>query len=264
MMGKYVRVLFVSWQRIFIYREVTLLYLGFSLINILLGISVWVVAARSPVFNSDVPLATFILYYILVIVFNPLVHSYTSGMISEQHIKRGELSVYLLKPFSYFGYILMLEIPWRIMQFLMSLPVAAILIILFRDTVVIRPWVIMSAILLTPFAYLLSFLVQVMFAYLTFWFEESKGFLNLLEVATILFSGVGIPLFFFPPFLERVSLFLPFRYVLYFPVTVAMQQVNSTEFITSCSVMIVWILAAGIAVRWMWKKGVRQFTGEGI
>ena len=261
---KFFAILKLTWRRAFAYKGASAIYLTLTLLNNFLNIAIWSVAYLNPAFRAQETFSTFITYFILVILFNHIVHSFSMGYMSDQDIKRGELSIYLLKPFPYLMYQILLEIPWRIIQFTMSLPVILLLIITYRNFVSFDLRWVIGAFMLVPFAYLLSFFIQVLFASFTFWVEDMHGVGSVLEIATLLFSGAGIPIFFFPPALKVISMFLPFQYVLYFPVNLALGSLSVTQLVINMFTLLLWVVILGVIVRLIWQRGLKVFTGEGI
>lgn len=263
-MKKY-RVIFgIAWERALAYRGINAIYTLLFLLNTVLAIAVWSVAMKNPQFQAKESFSTFITYFLLVIVLHQFVQSYTGGFVAEDHIKRGELSVYLLKPFPYIVYILLLELPWRIIQGLLSIPAAIVLYAFFRDAVVFNLSMLGLVLLIVPFCLLVSFFIQIIFAFLAFWFEDTHGFFSVLETSSLLFMGTGIPIFFFPSALQVVGRILPFQYILYFPVSVAMQRLSSVDTRYYAIILLGWVAGLGLVAYAMWQRGLRRFTGEGI
>lgn len=254
----------LSWRRALNYRSVGLIYLLLSLLNISLTIIIWSIAYQNPDFRTQETYSTYISYFLLVVIFNQLVNSFTAGEISDEHIKRGGLSVFLLRPFPYLIYEMLLEIPWRILAFLMSVPAIILMTILFNKFIILRIDLVILTFLLVPAVYFLSFLIQIIIASLTFWLEDNQGILNLTEILFLLFSGVGIPIFFFPDSLRFISRFLPFEYILYFPVTLALGKIPLLQILISLFIIAVWILVLSLVSKLLWRKGLKKFTGEGI
>lgn len=254
----------LGWKRALAYRGIGIIYVLLSLMNIFLSLAVWSVAYRNPLLASRQSFTDLVQYFFFVIFFSQIAQSFAGGAIADEHIKRGELSNYLLKPFSYMSYTILIELPWRLLAFLMSLPALLILVFLFGRLFSFDPgWVMVAVILVIP-AYILSFLLQILFAGMTFWFEDSHGMFSVLEIATLLFSGLGIPVFLFPPILKSIGTILPFQYILYFPVSAASSHLSPTQFMINILIMGLWIAGLAALNRILWTRGLKKFTGEGI
>lgn len=263
-MKKYATIFGIAWQRALAYRGVSVIFSVFFLINGLLNFAIWAVAFQSAPGRLGGLFPALVVYFSVLIFLHQLIQSYTAGVIANEHITRGELSVYLLKPFSYLRYMLILELPWRIVQFFLTVPVAAICFFVFQRFFFVDMRYVLLAILIFPLAYLLSFLIQLIVAQTAFWFEDATGFLNLIELLTLLFSGAGIPIFLFPDVLKQIGSWLPFQYAMYFPIAMFSGQISITDYWRNAAFLLLWIVGLGFVVNVLWRRGLKRFTGEGI
>lgn len=263
-MKKYLTIFAIAWQRALAYRGVSVIFTVFFLINGLLNFAIWAVAFQSAPERLGGLFPALIVYFSLLIFLHQLIQSYTAGVIANEHIKQGELSAYLLKPFSYLRYMLILELPWRILQFLFSLPVAVICLFVFQRFFSLDARYVVLGMLTFPAAYLLSFFTQLFFAQFAFWFDDATGFLNLAELLTLLFSGAGIPIFLFPEILKQIGSWLPFQYAVYFPVATLSGLIAPADYWKNFVLLLLWIAGLGLVVNALWRRGLKRFTGEGI
>ena len=254
----------VGWQKAFTYRGASLVFVLLNLINIFLTIGIWTVVYQNHSSIASQSFSIFISYFVLVLLLNRIANSYVCEIVSFDHIKQGELSIYLLKPFSYFAYLILTELPWRIQQSIIMFPASIVLFMLFSKIIVINFYLLFFAFLIAFVGYILSFFIQIFFASFTFWLDDFHGIEAFLETSTLLFSGIGIPIFFFPPVLKTISAILPFQYILYFPISLALNKLESKQILMSSAVMAIWLLTLFFLNKYMWKKGLEKFTGEGI
>lgn len=263
-MRKYLVIFRISLNRALAYRGASVIFNSLFLINAFLNLAVWSVVLKSPTYRSTESFSTFITYYIVLIFVHQLIQSYTGGMIANEHIKRGELSVYLLRPFPYLVFIYILELPWRFIQFILSVPFVIVMLYFFHSALTLNLTNIFIGVLIFPFAYTLSFLLQVFIAQFSFWFDDATGFLNVIEVLTLLFSGAGMPIFFFPSFLKQIGALLPFQYAMYFPIATIANRLSPGAITSNYLILVSWTLVFGGIISFLWKKGLARFTGEGI
>lgn len=263
-MKKYVTVFSIAWQRALAYRGVSVIFTLFFLINGLLNFAIWVVAFKSSPDRLMGMFPQLFVYFTVLIFIHQLIQWYTAGVIANEHIKQGQLSMYLLKPIPYFRLMFLTELPWRIVQFLLSLPLAIVLMFAFRHYLVLDYQTLFFGIMVLPLALILSFIIQLFFAQFAFWFDDATGFLNLSELSVLLFSGSGIPIFLFPEMFKRISSWLPFQYAMYFPVATLSGLIPMAEYWRSIIMLFVWIVGLSLLVKVLWNRGLRRFTGEGI
>jgi ABC-2 type transport system permease protein len=252
----------LSFKRVLQYPWAVLLYISFTWINMALTIAVWIIASRSHQ-SGIITEHSIIYYYFLLLILVPLIQSYATGYISNEQIKKGELSFYLLKPTSFFWNMFLYEVPWRILSFLYTIPIILLYIYFFKPVITVSPYILFAGIILIPFCYLFSFLIEIITAYFSFIFEDTKGIQNVNEVAVILFSGGGIPLFAFPPILLFISSFLPFRYYLYDLILLFQGSILHQELYTFFVLFFSWLVILFMIERIFWNFGLKRFTGEG-
>ncbi len=263
-MRKYLTIFSIAWQRAIAYRGVSVIFTIFFLINGLLNFAIWVVAFKSAPDRLAGMFPQLLVYFTILIFVHQLIQSYEAGVIANDHIKLGNLSMYLLKPVSYLRLMFLIGLPWRIVQFFLSVPLAIVLFVAFRQYITVEYEILMFGTLVLPWALLLSFIIQLFFAQFAFWFDDATGFLNLAELLTLLFSGAGIPLFLFPPILKQLGSWLPFQYAMYFPVATLSGLINPADYWRNFGILLIWIAGLGFVVNALWRRGLKRFTGEGI
>lgn len=146
------------------------------------------------------------------------------------------------------------------------LPMLGILLILFF---VIYPqafWIpsltdFLGATLIVAIAFCLRFLIQYTFAMLAFWTERASALEQIWFLAYIFLSGIIAPLEVFPPLAREIVLWTPFPYMVYFPS--AMLVGRNINFGQGIAVMFGWMVIFAIANRWLWRKGIKQYSGMG-
>jgi ABC-2 type transport system permease protein len=100
-----------------------------------------------------------------------------------------------------------------------------------------------------------------------FWFVQSSGIRRVFDLLSGIFSGVFIPLVFFPEGLQKALFFLPFPYMTYVPV-----MVYTGNFVLAGITMpipvIVGLQAIAVAVVMLiseiiYRASMRRFNGVG-
>lgn len=263
-MKKYLVLFRLAWKRTLLSRGANILYLSIAFLNFFVSIGIWSVAYQSPHFRSHESFSTFISYFLITMLLSRIVFSWTFDDIAGKEIKLGEMSTSLLKPIPYFPLQLVQELPWRFQQLVMTIPVVIALNFVYSThLVVISPLMLITAIFIGVFGYLLSFIINMFFASLTFWTEDDIGLGTLWEITSLIFSGVGIPIFFFPPLLQKISAALPFQYILYFPVTAALGRMTNEELVTNFIYLVSWVILLGATTSYLWSNGIKKFSSEG-
>ncbi|SEU15026.1 ABC-2 family transporter protein [Paenibacillus sp. NFR01] len=124
---------------------------------------------------------------------------------------------------------------------------------------------------LTYFLFVLSLLAAIMvkfgIVYLAalccFWSTGSLGIVWARIAVTNLLSGALVPLVFFPGWLERIALLLPFQSIIYTPTRIFLEQAGTLESLKLIGIQCFWGAALWLAGKAMWNWAVRQVTIHG-
>ncbi|WP_127533249.1 ABC transporter permease [Paenibacillus kobensis] len=98
---------------------------------------------------------------------------------------------------------------------------------------------------------------------LCFWTTGAVGIVWARMAVTSLFSGSLVPLAFFPGWLEKLSLAMPFQGIVHTPAAIYMQQLTMTEALGAFAAQCAWAVALWYAGKLVWSRAVRQITIHG-
>ncbi len=134
-------------------------------------------------------------------------------------VRTGKFLTFTLRPLHHRFFALSQKVGHRILGFLFEfLPCLCIFIFLFRlDMVPRQPvWAVISVVL----AFFMNFYVNYCIGMCAFYLVQANGIRVFYQLLSQVFSGALIPLSFFPSFLSRIMMFLPFPYTGYIPAMV--------------------------------------------
>lgn len=204
-------------------------------------------------------------YYFLLISANAMLVSHIEGDVARHDIQEGGLAMYITKPFSYYLLMFFEETPWRIFQGFLGIVLSLILITVFKANFNLSGDIstIFLALLSAGFAYLISFTFKMILGFTAFWLTDISGFYQLMQVIMLVFGGFLLPLELLPDALHKISLFLPFAYIVYFPVTILQGKYDLITTLRILSTQIFWLLLLAFLYRRIWGAGLKKFTGVG-
>jgi ABC-2 type transport system permease protein len=107
----------------------------------------------------------------------------------------------------------------------------------------------------------LRFLMQYTFALLAFWTERASAIEEFWNLFYLFLSGMIAPLEVFPPGVREVALWTPFPYLVHFPVAILIGL--PVDIVRGVLVMLGWSLLFFIGNRWLWRRGLKQYSGMG-
>lgn len=112
-------------------------------------------------------------------------------------------------------------------------------------------------------AWAITFLVMLAIGTLALWWESSLSLHDLWMAAYFVFSGYLLPLELLPRSVLVVVRWLPFRYLLSFPVEVALGALSRREMLVGLAVQLGWASLAALLSRSLWRRGLRRFAAFG-
>jgi ABC-2 type transport system permease protein len=180
----------------------------------------------------------------------------------EQEVVQGKLSPRLLQPIDPVWHHFLSHIAERFARF----PFIIGLVLLFFSLYPQAFWIpnfttILIFILIIFVAFCLRFLIQYTLALTAFWIERASALENIWLLPYSFLSGIIAPLEMFPPTLREIILWTPFPYLVHFPASVLVG--TTTDIGRGLLVMLGWGIVIFVLNRWLWRKGLRQYSGMG-
>jgi ABC-2 type transport system permease protein len=180
----------------------------------------------------------------------------------EREIVEGKLSFRLLQP---------LDPGWHhfashVAERFARLPFAIALILLFFLLYPQAFWIpslsnVLLSILVVMLAFILRFITQYTFAMFAFWVERANAIESFWFLFYLFLSGLIAPIQIFPPALQKIVLWTPFPYLIDFPASILVGlPVNVGQ---GLCVMVSWIILFFGLNRWLWRRGLKRYSGMG-
>lgn len=237
--------------------ELFLWALSGSLPLILMG--VWIEASQGGQFGLTP--VDFIRYFLAVFIARQFTVVWVIWEF-EKEIVEGKLSFRLLQPMDPVWH----HVSSHLSERLARLPFALALVGLFFALYPQAFWLpSLTSFLLFSFALILAFalrfLIQYTFAMFAFWTERASSLGQFWLLPYLFLSGYIAPLEVFPPAVRQVALWTPFPYLVDIPASLLMGlPVNIPG---AVSIMLGWGVLFFILNRWLWRRGLKQYSGMG-
>jgi ABC-2 type transport system permease protein len=237
--------------------EIFLWALSNSLPLILMG--VWIQASQQGDFGfSSVDFAR---YFFAVF----LIRQFTAIWVIwefEREVVEGQLSFRLLQPLDPVWH----HIARHIAEKMTRLPLAIVLIVLFFWLYPQAFWIpslkeLLLFAIATVMAFALRFVSQYSFAMFAFWTERASAIEQFWFLFYIFLSGLIAPLEVFPPLVREIVLWTPLPYFLYFPA--ALLVGFPVNFVRGALIALGWGILFFFINRWLWRRGLQQYSGMG-
>jgi ABC-2 type transport system permease protein len=206
-----------------------------------------------------------IFYYLLVAVVDVFTAVNEDDWQIAADIREGAISQFLLKPVDYLWYRLSLFFSGRLAFISMASIPLAIFIFCYRQYFLAPPDALTFGVFLVSLVLtaLLQFFISYAMAMLAFWLLEISTLIFILFAFEYLASGHLFPLDVLPPVLRQILFLTPFPYQMYFPIGIYMGKVAGSDLWRGLAAQLLWVLAAYVFARFMWRRGIKKYSAFG-
>jgi ABC-2 type transport system permease protein len=180
----------------------------------------------------------------------------------EREVVEGKLSPFLLQP---------IDPVWRhffshVSERFARMPFIIVLIGLFlllypQAAWLPSPTALLLGTIATGLAFCLRFVIQYTFSLFSFWTERANAIEQFWYLIYTFTSGMIAPLDVFPETVREVVLWTPFPYLIYFPANLVVGR--QTDVLRGFVAIVLWGLIFLAINRWLWRRGLRQYSGMG-
>lgn len=262
-MGKYLKLLNISWQNGFVYRTSVYMWRIRQFLASLMSLTVWTVIFADNGSFAHYSRAEMITYIFLVAIFqNIILASVLNGL--AQDIYSGKISYELLKPVNIYFYLGMQDVADKLKNFAFIVAESVALFFLFKPEVVIPSLLIFGSVVgLVLMAALLNFLISLLFGALGFWSPETWAprflFYMLLEFT----AGRLFPLDILPKIIQQLVFLTPFPYLSFVQTQLFLGRVSANEIGMHFAILGGWLLFFAVIVKIIWSKGLKDYAATG-
>jgi ABC-2 type transport system permease protein len=237
--------------------ELILWVLSGSLPIILMG--VWTQAAQGG--NFGLSPTDFARYFITVFLVRQMTVVWVIWEF-EREVVEGKLSFRLLQPIDPVWHHLFSHISERAARSPFSVLLIVLFFVLYPSAIWIPNFatVLLFAIAVC-LAFLLNFLIQYTLAMLSFWTERASSIQEFWFLFYLFLSGAIAPLDIFPPVVRTIATFTPFPYLINFPASILVGL--PTNIGQGFLVIFGWSVIFYALNRWLWVRGLKQYSGMG-
>ncbi len=179
-----------------------------------------------------------------------------------EEVRSGSLGLQLLKPMNYIGAKFALHFENFLYQFF-SIGIFAFSTCYFLvGPIPITITTILTAFLAATLGVLLNFFFITTLGLLAFWLEDVSSLWWIYSKLLFIIGGMLIPLDLYPSWLQSITSYLPFSYIMYWPAKIFVNQ-TGTPAISIFATQLLWILAAAIIMTIIYQRGIRQVNIHG-
>jgi ABC-2 type transport system permease protein len=227
----------------------------------LVMLALWAAVARSgPV--AGYTAKGFTAYYLTTLLVRLLTGCWVVWELTFE-IRQGTLGMRLLRPIHPLLAYSAENLSALPLRALFALPIVAVLVYTSASELTRDP---LAWLLLLPSifaAFLIIFFVQALIGTLALFVESAGGLFSVWLSFSAVLSGYLVPLDLFPPSVRAVTLALPFRFTLSYPVELVLGRLDRPAMLQLFLVQWAWVLVFALATRVLWRSGLKRFGAFG-
>ena len=109
----------------------------------------------------------------------------------------------------------------------------------------------------------ISYLIELIVGILTFYTTSSWGLQCFKQAIMSFFSGALIPLELMPVWLQNIADIMPFKSIIYFPISIFLENLSIHEIVNGFIFQCIWIVILAILSGILYKRAIRKVTIAG-
>ena len=213
-------------------------------------------ASGSTSFESMIP-------YIIIVYFTSTFTKINNSEIARS-IRDGSILYYLIRPVNYRKYLLCQMLGQNAFKACFNtFVIFCISALIYGLYPVESPLMIIGFLISLCLGIGLMFEITYVCGLLAFWLQRTWFIEWFLAAFIIFFGGSAVPLWFYPEFLQKVSLCLPFRYVSYEAINIYLGKYTIEDCLGKILISLIWLLALWGIGHLMWRAAQKRIEING-
>jgi len=247
----------------FAYRAALLIWLLGLLLEPTVYLVVWTTVANSQGGSvGGFTAADFAGYFVVLMIVNQLTFDW-HAFFMEWRVRTGDLSPMLLRPVHPIHNDVAENLTFKVLTFTIVAPVAVFLVLTFGARIEPQPWQLLAFIPALVLAMILRFVLEWCVGILAFWVTKMGAVSQAYWVTTLFLSGQIAPLSLLPPVVQTLATALPFRWMVSFPVELALGRLSAEQVLVGYLAQVFWIGVALVILRVFWRAGIKRYAAVG-
>ncbi|WP_338448618.1 ABC-2 family transporter protein [Niallia oryzisoli] len=256
MLAKYRAILRMKYVEMFSYQLSTMVWMFGTMVQPLITMMVWMNIYPD---QGD----AFILYFISLIMVERLTSAWDVWEMDRQ-IREGTFSYQIVRPFHPVHWAIAENIVYKGL-FLVVLVPCWVALSIFLPSLQLQlsaaQWGLFLAALLL--GAVIRFSVSFLFGILGFWMTKVTALYAMFETISLFISGRIAPFSLLPPVVKQISIFLPYRYMIGFPLEILTGAYDTHTLVVGFTGAMIWSVLLIGAISWLWKAGLKKNQAVG-
>ena len=179
-------------------------------------------------------------------------------------IRDGSVAIQMIRPYQYVVIKMMQGLGEGLFRlFLFSIPGMVVVALVFPISFPTEPITWFAFAIMLVFSFFINSQINILTGLFAFFVENNEGMMRMKRVAVDLFSGLVIPLTFFPDWAEFVLKALPFQAITYLPASVFVGNVTGQAVWNAILVQMLWFVFLLLPLVLVWRKARTRLFVQG-
>ncbi|WP_411345041.1 ABC transporter permease [Paenibacillus sp. WLX1005] len=180
-------------------------------------------------------------------------------------IRDGTIAIQFIRPYNYLLVKMMQGFGEGLFRFsLFMIPGMIIAVLLFPVQLPTSPVSWVGFLVMLFFSFLINTQLNILVGLMAFFIENNDGLMRMKRVVVDLFSGLLIPISFFPGWLVSIMNVLPFQAITYLPSSVFTGRIAGTGILEVLGIQVIWFVILLVPMIIVWRAArVRLFVQGG-
>lgn len=264
-MNLYLRLIKNSFKTQMSFRADFVLETLFSFLWLMLSINIWTAlySARSEQSIVEIGLKEQIVYSIVAVIVKSLTTCNVMNELNDM-VLNGEISQRLLLPLGFRKHLFFQTVSNNIFLFIYSaIPPVVIAVLIYQIHFICDIQNLLICVLSVILSYTLNFFLNFVLGLTVFWFRNAFFLSWMTSAFFSLFSGSFVPVWFFPQWLNKVSLFIPYRYIVFEPTAILLGRYDISTSLKIVIVQLIWIVILYVIGEIIWRIGRKKLMVQG-
>lgn len=179
-------------------------------------------------------------------------------------IKEGKVAIEMIRPYNYLGMKTMQALGEGVFRLLFfSVPGMIIVAFIFpvRFDASLTTWLLFFVSLV--FSFIINTHINLLTGIMTFFLFNNSGLIRAKRVVIDLFSGLLLPISFYPDWAQGLMSYLPFQAISYVPSMIFTEGFVGQEIYQALLVQAIWVGILLIPIRLLWSLAKKQLIVQG-
>ncbi len=262
-MKKYLTAMYLSILQLFTYRLSFILWRVRNIFNLIFIYFLWtsVFVHRPSIFSYTQD--KLVSYILLITLLSSLILS-TRTIDVGADIVSGDIMNYLLKPFSFFKFVIGRDIADKVVNILFSVGEILILLLILNPRLFIQKDLVSYLLFFFSLSIggIIAFLISLDLSFLAFWSSEIWAPRYIYSILLWFLAGSFFPLDILPKVVYSILLLTPFPYLIFLPSKIFLNGF-STALLIPISLSLAWCVILYFMTKKIWEKGIKNYSAYG-